>query len=342
MDWQIIGHDWAVEILHQSLTTGRVAHAHLFAGPPQTGKTRLALSLAQALNCTQPDPPCGQCPSCLKIEQCTHPDVRLIEGEGAGGSIKIDQVRALQREAVLSPYEGRYRVFVLRRMDLATLEAANSLLKTLEEPPGHVVLILTAVQPELLPATVLSRCQRLDLRLTAQPIVETSLRQRGVPAPEAQLVARLSGGRVGWAFRASEDETVLRHRQQDLDQLIPLLSADRVERLDFAWKTSRDLDASRALIALWIAWGRDLLLWCSHGEDHIVNVDRRDELRWLASHSTLPQVWAVLNALHATATQLEANVNARLAWEGLLLELPRWQPMHKDQAVGKNTAGEVG
>jgi DNA polymerase-3 subunit delta' len=175
MTWQTIGHEWAVELLQQSLETDRVAHAYLLSGPPQIGKTRLALDLAQALNCEQPEPPCGQCPACLKIERGTHPDVRVIEGEGAGGSIKIAQVRQLQREAVLSPYEGRYRVFVLRRMDLATLEAANSLLKTLEEPPAQVVLILTAVQAEQLPSTVISRCQRLDLRPLSRHIVEASL-----------------------------------------------------------------------------------------------------------------------------------------------------------------------
>jgi len=164
MAWQIIGHDWAVTFLQQSLATGRVAHAYLFTGPPQIGKRTLARGLAQALNCTGTQPPCGQCQSCQKVSKGTHPDVRIIEGEGAGGSIKIDQVRAVKREAMLSSYEGRFRVYILRHVDMASLEAANSLLKILEEPPEHVVLVLTAVQPESLPATVVSRCQRLDLR----------------------------------------------------------------------------------------------------------------------------------------------------------------------------------
>jgi DNA polymerase-3 subunit delta' len=338
VSWGIIGHDWAVELLRRTLITGRVAHAYLFSGPPQIGKITLALALAQALNCAQPDPPCGHCVSCQKIERRTHPDVRLIVGEGAGESIKIDQVRALQRIAVLSPYEGRYRVFVLRRMDLASTEAANSLLKTLEEPPGHVILCLTAVQAEALPATVVSRCQRLDLRPAAREVVENTLKEGGIPTSRAQLLARLSAGRVGWALGASRDDGTLRQRQQDLDQLIELLSSDRVERLDFAWKASRDPDRSRHLIDLWSSWWRDLLLVCGERECHLVNIDRSDELGSAAGQTTLSQAWAALSALQATSAQLEANVNARLALEGLLLKLPRWRPADELQGQKDNRA----
>jgi DNA polymerase-3 subunit delta' len=333
MAWQIIGHEWAVTLLRGGLETGRVAHATLLCGPPQVGKTRLALALAQALNCAEPDRPCGRCASCLKIEHGTHPDVRLVEGEGTSGGIKIDQIRALQREAVLSPYEGPYRVFVLRRIDLASIEAANSLLKTLEEPPEHVVLVLTAVQGDLLPATVVSRCQRLDLRPAARGVVEASLRQMGIPAPKAQLLARLSGGRVGWALTASQDDRLLQQRQEDLDQLQQILSSGRVERLDFAWQASRDVGACRATIELWTTWWRDLLLLHGEGEDHVVNVDRSEELGRLSRQSNLPQVQRVLSALQETVAQLDAYVNPRLALEGLLLNLPRWQTLPQDQTA---------
>jgi DNA polymerase-3 subunit delta' len=237
----------------------------------------------------------------------------------------IDQVRALQREAVLSPYEGRYRVYVLRRADLSSLEAANSLLKLLEEPPQQVVLILTAVEAELLPATVVSRCQRLDLRPARHTVVEAVLRDRGMGDQQARLVARLSGGRIGWALEVSKEARVLNHRQQALDQMIQLMEASRVERLDFAWEASRNRDGGRGLLELWTAWWRDLLLVHNQGQHHVINVDRRDELGSMASQCTVSQVWLVLDALQSAAVRLEANVNARLAWEGLVLELPRLQ-----------------
>jgi DNA polymerase-3 subunit delta' len=325
MSWQIVGHDWAVDLLRQSLASGRVAHAYLISGPPQIGKTRLARALAQALNCAQPDPPCGQCVSCSKIARDAHPDVQVIAGKGSGGSIKIEQIRALQRESILAPYEGRSRVLILRRADQATLEAANSLLKTLEEPPAHVTLVLTAVQPEMLPSTVVSRCQRLDLRpLTCQEI-EKALLDRGVSQSKAHLLACLSGGRIGWAFAANQDDAILNRRQQQLDQLVALLPAGRVERLDFAWKASRDPVAMQQQIETWITWWRDILLLSGQAERHVRNVDRIDEMWSWARQSSPAQIRTVLEALQSTAAQLDANVNARLAIEGLLLRLPHWR-----------------
>lgn len=258
--------------------------------------------------------------------------MRLIQGQGGRGSIKIDQVRALQREAVLSPYEGRYRVYILRQVDLATIEAANSLLKTLEEPPAHVVLVLTTADADLLPTTVVSRCQHLDLRPASHDTVKTSLCDRGTQKSRAKLLARLSGGRVGWALHAAQDDNVLQRRQADLAQLFRLLAMDRVERLDFAQQASRDSVSLSGMIELWTIWWRDLLLLHANGDSHIINVDRIDELRWLLSESTLPQVWGILTALQATAAQLEANVNARLALEALLFKLPRLEA--KAGAVG--------
>jgi DNA polymerase-3 subunit delta' len=340
--WAVIGHDWAVALLRQRIESGQVAHAYLFSGPPQIGKTRLALSLAQALNCEKADPPCGTCPSCAKIAQNTHPDVQVIVGQGTGNSIKIEQVRALQRDAVLAPYEGRYRVLILRRADLASLEAANSLLKTLEEPPAHVVLILTAVDAQALPPTVISRCQRLDLRPAARQIVEESLHARDVAAAQARLLARLSGGRIGWAFDAAADGALLRQRQQDLDQLLALLPAGRVERLDFAAKANRDLDVLLRQIGTWTGWWRDLLLLCSGQEQDILNIDRIEEMGSLAGPGVLSEVWAVLQTLQEAAAQLEANVNTRLVMEGLLLRLPRWYPVSTGESVAGSTVSPAG
>jgi DNA polymerase-3 subunit delta' len=325
MAWGVVGHDWAIELLQQGLASDRVAHAFIFSGPAQIGKTLLARSLAQAINCKQEgNRPCGHCSSCRKINENTHPDVHLIKGEGAKGSIKIDQMRSLQREAALRPYEGFYRVFILRQVDRATAEAADSLLKTLEEPPSHVILILTASQAELLPATVISRCQRFDLRPASITTVEKTLADRGTPTEQARLLARLSAGRIGWAVDAYRNEALLKQRAEDLDAMVALLASHKVERLDFAWKQSRDQAHLLRLLEQWTSWWRDLLLLSGHGPEYVVNIDRLAELKALARRSDPSQAWLTLRTLQIAIDQIESNVNLRLAIESLLLKLPHW------------------
>lgn len=319
--WGVIGHDWAVALLRSSLSAGRIAHAYLLSGSPQIGKRTLAQALAQALNCAKPDRPCGRCPSCLKIARGIHPDVRLIAGEGAGGNIRIEQIRALQHEAVLAPYEGRYRVFVVRQMEQATLEAANSLLKTLEEPPAQVILVLTATHSESLPKTIVSRCQHLGLRPVAISVIEQALQDKGVAPGQAQLLARLSGGRLGWALQAAKDEELLRARQQGLDRLSRLLTAGRIDRLACAHELSKDPASARQLVELWTCWWRDLALF-GQGTEGLINLDQSAQYKLVGEKLTLTRILEMLRALQATAAQLEDNVNIRLALEGLFLQLP--------------------
>ncbi len=322
MPWPIIGHEWAADLLRQSLAAGRVSHAYLFCGPPQAGKTTLARMLAQALLCAEPETPCGRCSSCIRIARNSHPDVQVIDGRGAGGRLLIEQVRALQHDASLAPYEGRRRVFILRQMELATPEACNALLKTLEEPPGRVTLVLTAARREMLLPTIVSRCQVLELRAAAPAVIERALEARGVQAAQARLVARLSTGRVGWALQAVQDESLLRQRKQDVDQLFGLMAAGRVERIEAASKMSRDLAGARRLLQVWTGCARDLLLLQGNGTGAVVNADELERLVPLAGTVSMAQAGELVTAMQLTAQQLAENVNARLAIEELLLRLP--------------------
>ncbi len=318
--------------LQRGLAAGRLSHAYLFTGPAQVGKTTLALAFAQALNCTgagtqgETLSPCVPvylctCPSCRKIAQGVHPDVRVIAP--AEGTLKIEQVRALQRELALSPYEGRYRVAILRQMEAATAEAANCLLKTLEEPPEQVVLILTATEPELILPTIVSRCQHIGLRPLPTPEVARALETCwGVKASQASLLARLSGGRLGWAVVAAQDEALLLRRREQLERLQTLEQAGRIDRLAYAEQLSRKESLVQETLQLWLGWWRDALLVKAGPVEAIVNLDQAALLRKAATRYSLGQIVETIQLIRATQERLEQNVNQRLALEVLMLRLP--------------------
>ncbi|MDI3281105.1 MAG: DNA polymerase III subunit delta' [Bacillota bacterium] len=194
------GQERIKNLLRNAVAQGRVAQTYLFAGPPGVGKRALALALAQALNCLSPqgEDSCGTCPSCRRVEGGNHPDVLLVEP--GGGALKIDQMRWLQQEAALRPYAGRRRVFILEGAETLTDQAANSLLKLLEEPPPSAVLILLAVAPERLLPTVRSRCLTVYFYPWPKDRLILELRRQGVPAAEAAALAEIAGGSPGQAL----------------------------------------------------------------------------------------------------------------------------------------------
>lgn len=321
----VIGHDWAIELLKKSLVSERLGHAYLFVGPPCVGKTTLALYLAQAVNCLHPNVaarPCGECASCRRIKTGRHTDVRVLDDLGA--AIKIDEIRDIQRESSLAPYEGRRRVYVLCNMERAGHEASNCLLKTLEEPPSRVMLVLTASAGEALLPTIVSRCQVLYLRPIAPGDVQAALRQYwAVEDYQAQLLARLSEGSLGWAVRAALDDTVMSERDKYLIALEGVLNQDRVERMNLASRLSQNAEALPQVLAWWQSWWRDLLLAKSENGGAITNLDREQTVLHEAQNYTCADIVKCLRDIQQTMIQLEQNVNPRLALEVLLLKMPR-------------------
>ena len=319
--WGIIGHEWAVTLLRRSLARGQLSHAYLFLGPQRIGKTTLALALARAINCASEEGPCGQCRSCRLIAAGRHPDVRLIEG-GEVRAIHIDQVRAVQREVALSPVEARRRVVIFTDFQGATPEAANCLLKTLEEPPGQVVLILTATHQGRLLPTIVSRCQPLWLRPPATATLERGLRESlGVEGERAAWLARLAGGRVGWAVETAARGELLSEREAALQRLVAIMGADTLGRLRWARELSADPQALPGLLDLWSGWWRDLVLWRSGCQELVANVDQEASLGAVAAAHDVPDLLQGLVALSQARRRLDSNANPRLTLEVLFLGL---------------------
>jgi DNA polymerase-3 subunit delta' len=318
----IIGHDWAVSLLLRSVEQGHASHAYLFTGIDHIGKSTLARILAQALNCVEQPGFCDQCRACKLIVAGKHPDLHLVAPEG--NALKIDQVRALQHDLALAPMEGRYRVAILEGMDRATPEASNALLKTLEEPPAHVVVVLIAPEAELLLPTIVSRCQLIALRPLSVETVRAALVERWkVDGERAETLAHLSGGRLGWAVMATLDESLLARRAQWLDDLMRLTGQGHVERFAYAEILSSDPRAARETLRLWQTWWRDVMLLASGSDSMLTNSDHRETLRAHARRFGVDRARAAASRLAQALWQLDHNANARLAIEVLLLDLPK-------------------
>jgi DNA polymerase III subunit delta' len=325
-NWNLVGHEWAVDMLKKHVVNETTRHAYLFAGPPGLGRRTLALRFAQALNCQTPTDagiPCGQCRDCKQIEAMQHADLTVIQAEAEGGTLKVDQIREARRTLVLKPYQSKYRVAIFLRFQEANDNAANALLKTLEEAPSYAVLILTADNPEQLLPTIVSRCEVLRLRPLKIEEVQRELESRGVESERAKLIAHISSGRPGYARQLIESESLLQRREERLNDLQGLISASRVEKFAYADKLARDKDSMRQAILIWLSYWRDIMLRSTQAGIPLVNVDRNIEIEDLAGRLDLSSARGVVSRLEDVLEKMERNVNPRLLAEVMLLDLPK-------------------
>ncbi len=351
--WPIVGHASAVRLLQRSLADGHLAHAYLLVGPPNVGKTTVGLYFAQALMCEDEAAraqgvACGRCAGCRKTRERTHPDLRVVEPDGGGdddgvvvgesgdvaaavrgkrkaasrAQIKIETVREVQRDLSLRPYQGARRVVLLAQADTLNDAAENALLKTLEEPPPYALLILTAEDAETLLPTTVSRCQQVPLTPVPAPTITEALVARGQTPDDAARLARLSGGRVGWALQAVRDPNLLTRRGTHLDGLARVLKAPRAERLALAEEMAKKPEALPDLLLLWQGWWRDALLTGAGCGEWVTNIDQRPLLDQAAGRRSLETLAQALRATRQTADELERNANPRLALEVLFLSWP--------------------
>lgn len=327
MNWDILGHEWAVDLLQEHVARGNPRHAYLLTGPQGVGRRTLGLRLAQALNCPQqetPGEPCLHCQTCRQIERMQHADLAVVQAEEVGGVLKVDQVRDLQRLVSLSAYAAPYRVALLLRFEEANLSAANALLKTLEEPPPRIVIVLTAESAERLLPTIVSRCEVLRLRPISLDTVAKGLESRwSLPPDEARLLAHLSGGRPGYALRLHQEPELLEQRNAWIDDQVSLLGASRVKRFAFAEQFKRNRERLLAALPIWLSFWRDVLLQATGSTSPLTNLDRTDEIGIIAGRVGIDTTKRILDQIERTEELLDHNINPQLAAEVLLLDLPR-------------------
>jgi len=335
--WDIVGQDRTVSLLRRSLAAGSLSHAYLVAGPEHVGKMTLAVDLARAVNCEGSEPPCGECNSCRRIADGKHADISITSlgengddenGEGSSKTkIGVGQIDQILHSVNLPPFEGRCKVFILDGAEFLSIGAANRLLKTLEEPADRVIFLLLTTNESMLPVTVVSRCQRLELRPLGTGEIETALSTRwSVDSERARLLSRLANGCLGWAVTAVNDGSLLQKRDEWLEEMVTAIDAGYEERFNYAARMagrfSRNRREVQEKLDLWLEWWRDLLLVNAGCSDEVINIDRLPVLTETARNYDLVQVRTFIKDIRSAGENLRLNANPQLALEVLMLGIP--------------------
>jgi len=302
----IKGHEIALAVLTGDLKSGKLAGAYLLSGQEGLGKYFSARTFTKAINClsSQADA-CNTCLSCRKIDKQEHPDVHFLEPEGSSEALKIESVRQVQRKISLKPYEGRKTVVVIREAHALTSEAANALLKTLEEPPRHSVFVLTSSKQAFMFKTIVSRCRLVRFAPLERHALEEVLKNDfSVQQPRAHFLAYFSEGRIGHAL-ALRESGLLEQKNRIIDEFI-------FSPLDQAGSAKERQDA-RVVLNVLATWFRDLYL-VKTGLPHsdLINLDRRDELLGFINRYGWPALERIIGSISESLFYLEHNVNTRL------------------------------
>ncbi|MDI7261515.1 MAG: DNA polymerase III subunit delta', partial [Thermodesulfobacteriota bacterium] len=318
----VMGHERPINLLQRAIAQDKVVHSYLFLGNEGIGKTLVALQFAKALNCLEGEEKkgdaCDHCPSCKKIDHRLHPDVMLIEPEGQ--TLKVDQVREMQRELSFRPYEGKRRVCILTAADRMAPNMSNALLKTLEEPPLHTVIILLANNPRLMLPTILSRCQLIRFNPLPTPSVSHWLmKEKGFEEKEAHLLASLSEGSPGKALEIQEEISQI-PRKELLKSWVGLKFLS-IEEKD-GWVEFLPSKRENLLLILEVVKTllRDLIMVKASKEvSTLIHSDLSDEIETVASQWNLPSLLNRMEILHQTSQAIKGNANTRLALEAMML-----------------------
>lgn len=322
MKWtDIIGHKDGVAMLRHMESSRCMPHAVLFTGPAGIGKSVVAKVLATSLLCSASEGrPCGVCHSCQQVSYGTHPDFVAIFPDGA--NIKIEQIRNLQQEASLAPYVSQRRVCIIDGVELMTAQAANSLLRVLEEPTGEIVFILITANQQMLLSTIVSRCMSISFQPLAHALLIQELVDRGFLVEQAEVAARLSGGRIGIALAMLEpDGFALRNQAMEIVDDLLEGSMNKVwHRATLLEKMERS-DILQIIRYFTYILRDTLLLVTGQGRQLLFNIDIENRLSEQANRWNEGQLVKAIGVVETARQAFSANANARLTSEALLIKM---------------------
>ncbi len=316
----IVGHERVIEVFRRSIRSGKTSHSYIFEGPAGCGRRKTALALIQALYCQAgTDEACGKCPSCRKVTSGNHADIHFVEPLPDKRDISIDQLREMQRELALRPYEAPRKCCIMEPAERMSVNAANSLLKTLEEPPGNAIIILLTENADMLLPTIRSRCQLVRFAPLSPEHVKRLLEQNGMESSAAAMLAQMADGSMQ---RAQElDNESLTERQ---GLLLKHLNSMSLEHIATVFNASEELSGNREetleTLDMLLSLARDLIHLTAGCRD-IINTAIRPALESMASNLNLDRAIKLAEYIIETRRSVQRNANVKLALDHLFVKM---------------------
>ncbi len=318
----VIGQKEAVEILQDEIKQERISHAYLFSAKKGSGKSKLAFEFAKASFCEESEvDSCGSCINCRKMDHQNHPDFKMISVLEGKSAISIDQIRELKKEIAYKPYDSDHKIYIIEAAEKLTKEAANSLLKTLEEPPSFATIILLVEDSGKLLPTLVSRCQQIKLRNVSKQKIKELLLAEGLEAERAEIISRTAAGSPGKALEIIKIDDYFEQRQQIYDFLKNINSKNTIEIFKITEKLSSLLKDDFPCFNLLSDWYRDIMMIKQDYLDAVINKDYFEELKGLAAELSLQNVIRNLELIAKTEGYIERNIREELSLEVLFFKL---------------------
>ena len=322
----IIGQEHIKEHLRSSLSSGKISQAYLITGESMQGKEFIARIFANALVCENPVggiDPCGKCKSCIQADTRNHPDIITVTHDKPN-TVSIDDIREqIISESQIRPYQSKWKIFIMNEAEKMTLQAQNALLKTLEEPPEYVVIMLLTTSRTAMLPTVLSRCVQLDMRPVEDGVVKKYLMNEvKVPDYRADICTAFARGNIGKARSLATSEDFESIKEEAIRVLKHIKTMDTVDLVETLKKLEQYKISIGEFLDICMIWFRDVLLYkATMDSDSVVFRDEKESIIKEADSDSYEGIERILKIIEKTKQRIKANVNFELAMELMLLTI---------------------
>ncbi len=320
-NFEIIGQSALIDGLRSVMDSGRIVHSYIFTGPKGIGKRTISNYFAKMLLCDEENKPCNECQSCRQFDSSNHPDVIRIKS--SNNTIGIEPIREMRSDIGIKPFQGRLKIYIIEQGETMNHHAQNALLKTLEEPPEHAIIIILAENLASLFPTIISRCQQIRVpQLSTQEMVKLIHERTQTPIDLAQVYAKLSEGIPGKGLELASSQEHQQMRQDTLDILDSLAKASLVDSMSYVDYFLDNRDNATKLLDMLELWLRDILvLKQSNNVDLIVNIDKLAHIQSLANSFTTRAIQCIIEEIENSKKMLMAHANFQLTIENLLMKV---------------------